>query len=90
MQWRESFEAWMLERRWSITGHLPSMDEYLETGMASIAAHTIALPATTFLSQTGPNGQYETITKLLMAITRLANDMQSYQVLFFSFFFHFM
>ncbi|KAK6149889.1 hypothetical protein DH2020_017414 [Rehmannia glutinosa] len=84
-KWRETFTAWMVERIWSQTGYLPSMDEYLATGMTSIAAHTIALPATSFLSQSSTNGtfkpdsEYHNITKLLMAITRLVNDTQSYQ-----------
>ncbi|PIN19742.1 Alpha-farnesene synthase [Handroanthus impetiginosus] len=79
--WREAFMAWMVERRWSLTGYLPSMDEYLETGMRSIAAHTVTLPATSFLTQehTLNPFEYSNITKLLMTITRLANDTQSYQ-----------
>nr|QEV81852.1 terpene synthase 13 [Prunella vulgaris] len=77
--WRECFMAWMVERRWSITGHRPTMEEYFEMGMTSIAAHTIALPATTFLNQNQTPSEYQNITKLLMAITRLANDTQSYQ-----------
>ncbi|KAH6829065.1 hypothetical protein C2S53_013213 [Perilla frutescens var. hirtella] len=80
--WRETFMSWMVERRWSVRGDIPSMDEYLETGMVSIAAHTIILPVTTFFNQNGttpPPYQYQNITKLLMLITRLANDIQSYQ-----------
>ncbi|KAI3456292.1 hypothetical protein Pfo_012955 [Paulownia fortunei] len=82
--WRETFISWMVERTWSLTGYLPSMDEYLETGMISTAAHTIALPATSFLSRSSPNETlkpfaYHNITKLLMAIARLVNDTQSYQ-----------
>lgn len=70
----------MVERRWSMAEHRPTMDEYLETGMTSIAAHAIALPATNFLN--GDDGfEYHNITKLLMAIARLANDTQSYQVI---------
>lgn len=73
----------MVEREWSLTGYIPSMEEYLETGMISIAAHTIALPATSLLSQTETlePSEYPNITILLMALCRLANDIQSYQVM---------
>lgn len=82
--WRETFLSWMTERAWSDTGYLPSMEEYLDTGMVSIAAHTLVLPASRFLSQKLPvegfkPDQYRNITKLLMASTRLVNDTQSYQ-----------
>ena len=76
----------MTEKTWSDTGYLPSMEEYLETGMVSIAAHTRVLPASRFLCQKLPveefkPGKYRDITKLLMASTRLVNDTQSYQVI---------
>ncbi|KAL8460390.1 hypothetical protein ACS0TY_032067 [Phlomoides rotata] len=79
--WRETFVSWMVERRWSLTGYIPSMDEYLATGCTSIAAHTIALPATTFFNQNSstPPFKHRNITKLLMAVARLANDIHSYQ-----------
>ncbi|KAA8515303.1 hypothetical protein F0562_018467 [Nyssa sinensis] len=82
--WYETFAAWMTESTWSNNGYIPSKDEYLETGMTSIAIHTITLPASCFLSPSLPvdklsPAQYETITKLLMASTRLLNDIQSYQ-----------
>lgn len=70
----------MVERRWSSTEYKPAMDEYLERGMASVAAHAIALPATGFLNQNG-GFEYQNITKLLMAVARLANDAQSYEVI---------
>lgn len=61
------------------------MEEYLGTGMVSIAAHTIVLPASYLLNPSLTNckiktGEYETVTKLLMLIPRLLNDIQSYQV----------
>ncbi|GER36490.1 terpene synthase [Striga asiatica] len=83
--WIETFESWMVERRWSLTGYKPSMEEYLLTGMISIAAHTIALPTTDFLTENTTNKspdsklEYHGITKLLMSISRLANDTQSYE-----------
>ncbi|KAG8385582.1 hypothetical protein BUALT_Bualt03G0060200 [Buddleja alternifolia] len=73
----------VVERRWSLTGYIPSMDEYLQIGTISIAAHTIALPATTFFVQNETEKphilKYHNITKLLMETARLANDTQSYQ-----------
>uniref|UniRef100_A0A2N9HUN3 Uncharacterized protein n=1 Tax=Fagus sylvatica TaxID=28930 RepID=A0A2N9HUN3_FAGSY len=82
--WYETFVSWLTESKWSKTGYIPSTDEYLETGMTSIATHTIVLPASCFLKPSLPNsklkpGQYENITKLLMVIARLLNDIQSYQ-----------
>ncbi|KAI7981277.1 (E,E)-geranyllinalool synthase [Camellia lanceoleosa] len=82
--WRETFASWMVEATWSSTGYMPSLHEYLDTGMTSIAAHTMVLPASCFLNPKLPHHklkccQYETITKLLMAATRLLNDIQSYE-----------
>lgn len=70
---------------WGRTGYTPSADEYLDVGMTSIAAHTIALPSSCFLNQKMPDHKIihphdETITKLLMVNARLLNDIQSYQV----------
>ncbi|CAI9756495.1 unnamed protein product [Fraxinus pennsylvanica] len=82
--WRETFVSWMVEKTWSHKGYIPSANEYLETGMISIAAHTITLPASCFLnpgltSERLKPAEYENITKLLMARTRLLNDVQSYE-----------
>ncbi|XP_058202818.1 (E,E)-geranyllinalool synthase-like [Rhododendron vialii] len=82
--WQETFGSWLVETTWSNNGYIPSMEEYLETGMISIANHTIVLPASCFLNLNLPNhklkpSQYEPITKLLMASSRLLNDIQSYQ-----------
>ncbi|KAK2969848.1 hypothetical protein RJ640_030157 [Escallonia rubra] len=82
--WRETFSSWLLETTWSNTGYIPSADEYLRVGMTSIATHTIVLPSSCFLSPRLPDDKlktnhYETITKLLMAMARLLNDIQSYQ-----------
>ncbi|KAG7962215.1 hypothetical protein I3843_09G054300 [Carya illinoinensis] len=82
--WYETFLSWFTESMWSKTGCIPSVDEYLETGMTSIATHTLVLPASFFLDPSFPNSklgppQYENITKLLMIIARLLNDTQSYQ-----------
>lgn len=75
-----------MEAKTSKTGSKESIDEYLETGMVSIAAHTLVLPASCFLTPGLPNHQlkpaeYETVTKLLMLLTRLLNEVQSYQVI---------
>ncbi|KAG7962216.1 hypothetical protein I3843_09G054400 [Carya illinoinensis] len=82
--WYETFLSWFTESMWSKTGCIPSVDEYLETGMTSIAAHTLVLPASCFLDPSFPNSklrapQYANITNLLMIIARLLNDTQSYQ-----------
>ncbi|MCD7466152.1 hypothetical protein HAX54_002580 [Datura stramonium] len=84
--WKETFHSWMMESLWSRSSNLPSMDKYLEVGMLSIGAHILVLHAASLGCPTLPsemlgpiNGQYENITKLLMATTRLLNDIQSYQ-----------
>ncbi|KAK6283746.1 hypothetical protein POUND7_002698 [Theobroma cacao] len=82
--WYETFASWLVEAKWSRGGFLPSIDEYLGTGMISIAAHTIILPASFLLNPSLIDckvrpGEYETVTKLLMLIPRLLNDIQSYQ-----------
>ncbi|KAL9392551.1 hypothetical protein Peur_016471 [Populus x canadensis] len=82
--WRETFASWFTEAKWSKSGFIPAAEEYLETGMTSIASHTLVLPASCFLSPSIPDyklnpAQYESITKLLMVIPRLLNDIQSYK-----------
>ncbi|KAG5561541.1 hypothetical protein RHGRI_004549 [Rhododendron griersonianum] len=82
--WRETFGSWLVETTRSNNGYIPSMEEYLDTGMISIANHTIVLPASCFLNPNLPThklkpSQYEPITKSLMASSRLLNDIQSYQ-----------
>ena len=86
MKWYETFASWLVETKWSRIGYIPSMHEYLDTGMISIATHTLVLPASCFLNPNLPKcklkpSQYETITKLLMVIARLLNDIQSHQVM---------
>ncbi|KAI8567582.1 hypothetical protein RHMOL_Rhmol02G0133100 [Rhododendron molle] len=82
--WRETFGSWLVETTWSNNGYIPSTEEYLETGMISIANHTMVLPSSCFLKPNLQNhklkpSQYEPITKSLMASSRLLNDIQSYQ-----------
>ncbi|KAL2495085.1 geranyllinalool synthase [Forsythia ovata] len=79
------FHGWW-KKLGSHSGYIPSVNEYLQTAMISIAAHTVVLPASCFLNPGMPNeklkpAEYENITKLLMAITRLLNDTRSYQVI---------
>nr|UXP70621.1 terpene synthase 30 [Aquilaria sinensis] len=74
--WCETFEAWLMEAKWSRSGSMPSIEEYLATGMASIATHTIVLPTSCFLDPSFPISklrpkEYETLTRLLMLIPRL-------------------
>ncbi|XP_028796345.1 (E,E)-geranyllinalool synthase-like [Neltuma alba] len=83
--WCETFSSWLEEAKWSRNGQTPSIDDYIKTGMISIAVHTIVLPAALcFLKPNLPIDKlrppnYETITKLLMVICRFLNDLQSYQ-----------
>ncbi|KAH7545954.1 hypothetical protein FEM48_Zijuj01G0149000 [Ziziphus jujuba var. spinosa] len=82
--WYETFDSWMTESKWSRNERIPSIDEYLKVGMTSIATHTIILPASCFMNPSLPPSklrppQYENITKLVMVIARLLNDIQSYQ-----------
>ncbi|KAJ4962282.1 hypothetical protein NE237_022221 [Protea cynaroides] len=84
--WYQTFFSWMIEARWSKSGYVPSIDEYLENAMISVAAHTITLPPASLMNQPLPKymmrcDQYETLTKLLMVSARLLNDIQSYEVL---------
>ncbi|KAJ6707016.1 (EE)-GERANYLLINALOOL SYNTHASE-LIKE [Salix viminalis] len=84
MMWSETFASWFTEAKWSKTGFIPAAEEYLETGMVSIASHTLVLPASCFLNPSIPiyklnPAQYERITELLMVIPRLLNDIQSYK-----------
>ncbi|XP_050230103.1 (E,E)-geranyllinalool synthase-like [Mercurialis annua] len=82
--WYETFNAWFTEAKWNKSGFIPSTQEYLETGMISIATHTLVLPCSCFLEKKLPKmklnpTQNETITRLLMIIPRLLNDIQSYE-----------
>ncbi|CAF2133819.1 unnamed protein product [Brassica rapa] len=82
--WGETFESWLCEAKWSKKGHIPSMEEYLRNGIISTAAHTIVLPISCLMESCFPQhklkpGNYDNITTLLMTITRLLNDLQSYQ-----------
>ncbi|KAK0580155.1 hypothetical protein LWI29_037243 [Acer saccharum] len=82
--WYETFASWLIETKRCKSGSIPSMHEYLETGMTSIATHTLVLMSSCLLNPSLPihklrPPQYETITKLLMLLSRLLNDTQSYQ-----------
>ncbi|KAI3510369.1 hypothetical protein L1887_17308 [Cichorium endivia] len=82
--WRETFNSWLTETTWGKNGYIPSVDEYLETGMISIATHILVLTSSCFLNPSLPRNKlkpqkYENITQSLMATARLLNDIQSYQ-----------
>lgn len=86
MKWYETFVSWLMEAEWSKNGHTPSIDDYLKIGMISISTHTMVLPSSCFLKPSLSNDklrppQYETVTKLLMVISRLLNDIQSFEVI---------
>ncbi|CAK8530502.1 unnamed protein product [Lathyrus sativus] len=79
--WYEVFLSWLIEAKWSRNGHKPSIDCYLKTGMTSIGAHILVLSSSCFLKPTKKLRltPYEPLTKLLMIISRLLNDVESYQ-----------
>ncbi|KAG2410124.1 (E,E)-geranyllinalool synthase [Vigna angularis] len=82
--WCETFLSWLEEAKWNKKGQPPTIHDYLKNGMLSIAIHTMILPASCFLNPTFADQnlrppQYQTITKLLMFICRMLNDMQSYK-----------
>ena len=84
MKWYETFVSWLVEANWSRNGQAPCIDDYLKVGMISIATNTLVLPASCFLKPGLPNEklrphQYEAITELLMVVSRLLNDIQSYE-----------
>ncbi|XP_042496091.1 (E,E)-geranyllinalool synthase [Macadamia integrifolia] len=85
VMWYQTFLSWLIEAKWSKSGYVPSIDEYLETGMISVAAHTLVLPAASLMNPALPPkhlikcNRYETLTKLLMVSSRLLNDTQSYE-----------
>ncbi|KAI6703821.1 hypothetical protein NL676_012957 [Syzygium grande] len=81
--WGETFHSWLTEAKWSRSGGAPSTHEYLDVGMTSVAAHTLVLPSTCLASPTTPLQQlwsnpYQPITKLLMVIARMLNDVPGY------------
>ncbi|XP_058756101.1 (E,E)-geranyllinalool synthase-like [Vicia villosa] len=79
--WYEIFLSWLIEANWSRNGHKPSIVCYLETGMTSIGAHLIVLSSSCFMkpSKKLRLKPYEPLTNLLMVISRLLNDLESYQ-----------
>ncbi|KAF4363832.1 hypothetical protein F8388_000497 [Cannabis sativa] len=82
--WYETIVSWLTESKWSKSGIIPTMDEYFKVGMTSIATHTLLLPASYFLKPSLKISQlqsteYAIVTKLVMIICRLLNDIQSYE-----------
>ncbi|CAL5183398.1 unnamed protein product [Lathyrus oleraceus] len=79
--WYEIFLSWLIEANWSRNEHKPSIDCYLKTGMTSVGAHLMVLSSSCFLKPTKKLRltPYEPLTKLLMVISRLLNDVESYQ-----------
>ncbi|CAL9203285.1 S-linalool synthase-like [Musa acuminata AAA Group] len=81
--WRDVFASWLKEFKWSSSQHAPSIDEYIEVAMTSIAIQVITLPAYCLACSGAPKdnikSHYSKITKLAMFCARLLNDSQSYQ-----------
>ncbi|KAL5581937.1 hypothetical protein UlMin_014379 [Ulmus minor] len=82
--WYQTFLVWLEEAKWSKNGHVPSTTEYLEVATSSIATQTIVLPASFLICPNLPLDmlkfpQREKCTQLLMVLTRLLNDIRTYQ-----------
>ncbi|KAM1411358.1 hypothetical protein COP1_024060 [Malus domestica] len=82
--WHQAFVSWLKEVEWSKNGHPLSIVEYLQVATSSIASQTIILTAALLLDT--PPGleilkspQSHPLTNSLMLLTRLLNDIQSYQ-----------
>ncbi|BBH00094.1 terpene synthase 04 [Prunus dulcis] len=82
--WCQTIASWLKEAEWSRNGHAPSTVEYLQVATSSIASQTILLPAA-FLLNPPPEidilkcPQTQPLTNSLMLLTRLLNDIRSYQ-----------
>ncbi|ONK75295.1 uncharacterized protein A4U43_C03F15370 [Asparagus officinalis] len=81
--WYETLDSWLREAMWSKSKYVPSIQEYLEVGMVSIAVKTMILSASFLMS---PNYLlyftkygHSAITTMLMISCRLLNDTRSYQ-----------
>jgi len=86
-KWGETFHSWLIEAKWSRSGDVRPTQEYLDVAMTSVGAHVLVLPPSCLASPTTSLHQlwsnpYQPITKLLMVITRLLNDIQTYEVKF--------
>ncbi|CAL8140048.1 unnamed protein product [Prunus armeniaca] len=80
--WCQTIASWSKEAEWSRNGHAPSTVEYLQVAATSIASHTILLPAA-FLLNPPPEidilKKRQPLTNSLMLLTRLLNEIRSYQ-----------
>ncbi|KAB2610496.1 S-linalool synthase-like [Pyrus ussuriensis x Pyrus communis] len=82
--WHQTFVSWLKEAEWSRNGHPLSIVEYLQVAKSSIASQTILLTAALLLntppkSETLKSPQSHPLTDSLMLLTRLLNEIQSYQ-----------
>ncbi|KAM1187874.1 hypothetical protein ACFX2J_023747 [Malus domestica] len=82
--WHQIFVSWLNEAEWSRNGHPLSIVEYLQVAKSSIASQTILLSAALLLDT--PPGleilkspQSYPLTNSLMLLTRLLNEIESYQ-----------
>lgn len=85
MKWHQTFVIWLKEAEWSRNGHVPSIEEYLEVATSCIATQTIVLPASLLICPTLSLDilrfpKSKKITHLLMVMTRLLNDIRTFQV----------
>nr|AMT81306.1 linalool synthase [Lilium sp. BT-2016] len=81
--WRELIESWLMESTWNQNKYVPTIEQYLDVGMVSIGIQAVVFPSCFLMCPTfldfSTNTRYNTITKTLMIIARLLNDIQSYQ-----------
>ncbi|KAL4202076.1 hypothetical protein AMTRI_Chr02g219200 [Amborella trichopoda] len=82
--WNGAVNAWLKEAEWSRNNYLPSIEEYIEVGMTSIAAdlvsdHAIYLSPLELSNEIPHHARYEKVSELTMLCARLLNDLQSYE-----------
>ncbi|KAH0462557.1 hypothetical protein IEQ34_010132 [Dendrobium chrysotoxum] len=84
MKWKEIFKSWLKEAEWSRSRHYPSIDQYIENAATSIAVEMIILPACYLTNSTVDAEEFwnfsnTMITKSLLVLCRLLNDLESYE-----------
>ena len=84
MQWADLARAMRAEAEWTMRGHLPSLEEYMEVTVPSFGLGPIAL---TSLYLVGPelteevvrSREYHEMFRCVTTCTRLLNDLQTYK-----------
>ncbi|KAG6466196.1 hypothetical protein ZIOFF_027853 [Zingiber officinale] len=81
--WRDAFNSWLKESKWSRCKHVPSTDEYIDVATVSVAIQVMTLPACYITHPKVPvdgklGSRYCKMTELSMLCARLLNDIGSY------------